>query len=244
MTTTWAEAKLVAIMPFVAAVLVYLVSPQLSRLLRNTVIGRVEQANSRYSQKDGIPTQKDGIPTHLTPKYIGDYVEYAGDAAQVLPSTFLVLVGVVAALFAGIPVLIVGVLLIVSVPSILYVMLKVLNTDPSKYVRRGDRRVLKRYTYVTAVGIILNLFAIILVLIFLPDNSAPGHPGQPGNTISRSSSPGGGSSHGSAPQTLASSQQRCLDCMHAAARPRCRTFCASDRRAVLSRRVHLSAADT
>jgi hypothetical protein len=203
---TSAETKLVAIMPFVAAILVYLVSPQLSRLLRNTVTGKVEQANSRYFQTEGIsslPTPERGgvpsppsaerkeIPSHLAPEYIGDYVEYAGDAAQVLPSTFLVLVGIVAALFAGIPVLVVGILLIVSVPSVIYVMLKVLNTDPSKYVRRGGRRVLKRYTYVTAVGIILNVFAIILVLIFLPGNSLPASPSKPGKTISGSPSPTG-----------------------------------------------------
>ena len=184
-------------MPFVAAILVYLLSPQLSRLLRNTVTGKVEQANSRYSQNveqantGRSPTES--IPSHLTPEYIGDYVEYAGDAAQVLPSTFLVLVGVVAALFAGIPVLIVGILLIASVPLVMYVMLKVLNTDPSKYVRRGGRRVLKQYTYVTAVGLILNVFAIVLVLIFLPEASPSVQPSQPQKTISNSSTPAGSS---------------------------------------------------
>ena len=185
------EAKLVTIMPFVAAILVYLVSPQLSKLLRNTVTGKVEQANSKYKveQADSECLETREIPDHLSPEYIGDYVEYAGDAAQILPSTFLVVVGVVAALFAGIPVLIVGILLIVSVPYVIYVMLKVLNIDPAKYVRRGGRHVLKRYTYVMAVGIILNVSAIIIVLTFLPASSSPARPHQPEKTISRSPSP-------------------------------------------------------
>jgi hypothetical protein len=179
MSSSSIEARFVAIMPFVAAILVYLVSPQLSSLLRNTVIGKVDQANSRYSGTGEIPA-------HLSSEYIGDYVEYAGDAAQVLPSTFLVVVGVVAALFAGLPLLIVGGLLIVSVPVVLYVMFKVLNADPSKYARRGDRRILKRYTYVTAVGITLNLFAMVLVLSFIPTNDPIVHSHQPQRTVTKS----------------------------------------------------------
>lgn len=168
--------KIVATAPFVAAILTYLIYPEFSKLLRRTVVGRIVEASSKF---EGAAKP----PPHLSAEHIGDYMEYAGDAAQVIPATFLAIVGTVSALIAGLPVLIAVALLVISLPLVFYLILKVLNTDPSKYLRRGGKqieprsaskfknwfreRILRRYTLVTTTGILLNFIGTVLVVIFV-----------------------------------------------------------------------------
>lgn len=101
-------------------------------------------------------------PAHASVEYVGDYVEYAADAAQALPSLLLPLVGAVLVL-QGNPLTVSTVLLIILVvPSCLYVFLKVLRIDPTTYVSRKYLRA--RYTFLPLAAVLINTVAVVVVL--------------------------------------------------------------------------------
>jgi hypothetical protein len=101
------------------------------------------------------------VPPHLSPEYIGDYVEYASDAVQVIPTFVLPVAGTLLALRLGLGPIGLALLLILGPPALIWIALRVLMVDPLSYV---SRKYLKgRYTFLPVTGMATNLVAAAIV---------------------------------------------------------------------------------
>jgi hypothetical protein len=146
-------------LPFLAAAFFYLIMPELAGIVRERVRGLLSTA------KEMTPAAAKEMPPHLSPEYISDYLEYAVDAATVFPTLGLPAVGVVLALTKGMSTLGAGLLLGIGLPCGIGIGLKVIRSDPVSYVSRRYLR--GRYTFLAAAGLLLNVFAGIIVAIFI-----------------------------------------------------------------------------
>jgi len=143
--------------PFAAAVALYAISPEITKVIRGHVEATVAAAG-RFTN-----TNSDGGPPHLSKEYIGDYLEYAIDAGQVLPTFALPLTGVVLALAAGLNPLAIGLLILVAIPGLVWIALRVFAAEPVTYVAK--KNAWGRYTLLPTAGMIVNALAAAVVLV-------------------------------------------------------------------------------
>lgn len=115
--------------PFVAASILYLVSPILSAQARAAVSRWVSEAR-RYS-----PVADKAVPDYLAPRSIDDYIDFAADLAQVVPAIVLTGIGVTLALPADDVFLSVTAQL-VTVVAIVVVQGYVMTQSPQAYAAR------------------------------------------------------------------------------------------------------------
>lgn len=154
----------VALAPFALAVFMAALAPDLSGAVRDRVTGVVREAGTRV--KAGSPG-----PPHTSAEYVGDYVEYAADAAQTVPSLLLPLVGAFLVL-QGNPLTVSTILLLVLVvPGCLYIFLRVLRTDPLTYVAR--KYLHARYAVLPLAAATVNIVSGIVVTIIVVGSPAP-----------------------------------------------------------------------
>jgi hypothetical protein len=81
--------------PYAVAIILYLLAPLQSRLVRFAIASAIDRARAGTK---GV--NNDEIPYHLMPEMI---VDYAADAAQVVPALLLPIVGAVYGLSSGVP---------------------------------------------------------------------------------------------------------------------------------------------
>lgn len=165
------SAKIVAAAPFIAAALFYLIAPELTRLVKQRVDGLLAAARTMASAtkvdaaSTTAPAATVEVPPHLSPEYIGDYIEYAVDAATVFPTLVLPIIGAVFALTTGMTNLGVGLLLGLGIPSVIFIGLRTILADPIRYASKHYLR--GRYTFLAVAGLVLNLVAGVIVAVFL-----------------------------------------------------------------------------
>jgi hypothetical protein len=142
--------------PYGVAIILYLISPLLTGLVIFVV--RASMNNGRV----GLPDVDDAqIPYYLMPEVIEDYVEYATDAAQVIPVLLLPFVGAVYGFSGGVPAP-ESVTFLIAVFLVAIAMLAwMLKKSPSDYVSRKWHS----YSILTLTGIALNLAGMTLALM-------------------------------------------------------------------------------
>jgi hypothetical protein len=145
------------VIPYVAGILLYLIAPLLSRLVLNIVSGVIARG-----QKDVPGIREENIPYYLSPKQIGQYLEYAMDVIQVIPALFLPIVGAVYGFSGGIPAPISLTFLTAACVAAFAAMAWILGEAPSDYASRKWHR----YSVVAIGGIALNLIGMALSLSF------------------------------------------------------------------------------
>lgn len=141
--------------PYTAAIILYLITPLLTRLILSTISAVIAQGRNRVT---GIREKQ--IPYYLMPDVISDYVEYAMDAVQVLPALLLPIVGAVYGFAGGVPSPVSLSFLIIACLAAIAMMSWILNEQPSDYVSRKWHS----YSIITAGGILLNTVGIALSL--------------------------------------------------------------------------------
>jgi hypothetical protein len=141
--------------PYAVAVALYLMAPLLSGLVKFSVSAALTEG--RVGQQ-GVDDAR--IPYYLTPKMIDDYVEYATDAAQVVPALLLPIVGAVYGFSSGIPVQASLAILLVATLAAFAMLAWMIRTIPSDYVCRKKWG----YSFLSLTGISLNLAAMGLAL--------------------------------------------------------------------------------
>jgi len=139
--------------PFLAASVLYAISPEFTKVARWRIGSTVSPAKTAAC-----------VPPLLSPGYIGDYVEYGIDVAQIAPMLLLPLVGVLVSWHLGLNpgiawVVFAGTFIILIIVTILF-----LRKDPIGYV---SRKLFGRYTLLSATGLIVNLIAAGLVGAFV-----------------------------------------------------------------------------
>jgi hypothetical protein len=142
--------------PFLAASVLYAIAPEFTKVAR----WRIDNTISGIK----TPTETTSVPPHLSAAFIGDYVEYSIDVAQITPMLLLPLVGVLVSWHLGLDpgiawVVFAGMFIIVVIVTILF-----LKQDPIKYV---SNKLFGRYPLLQAVGLIVNLVAAGLVGAFI-----------------------------------------------------------------------------
>lgn len=141
--------------PYGVAIIMYLIAP----LLTGLVIFAVRAALDKG--RVGVPDVDDAqVPYYLMPDVIEDYVEYATDAAQVIPALLLPFVGAVYGFSGGVPAP-ESVTFLIAVFLVAVAMLAwMLKEAPSDYVSRKWHG----YSILTLAGIALNLVGMALAL--------------------------------------------------------------------------------
>lgn len=141
--------------PYAAAIMLYLIAPLLSGLVLSAVSAVIAQGRNRLTD-----VQDQQIPYYLMPNVVGDYVEYAMDAIQVIPALLLPIVGTVYGFASGVPAPVSLSFLIVACIAAIAVMAWMLSASPSDYVSRKWRS----YSMITFGGILLNITGLALSL--------------------------------------------------------------------------------
>jgi hypothetical protein len=145
------------IMPFAAAILLYLASPYLAQQAKRVLVGQI--AESRVRSRP--PEHPEDTPYYLAVPAIEDYVEYAADFVQVASAALLPIVGAVFSLTQGAdPVLPLGFLTIVAVLSIALIAW-VASQDAAVYVSRKWFG----YSVVSVVGMLMNVIGLVMVAV-------------------------------------------------------------------------------
>lgn len=150
--------------PFLFALLLCAVTPELTSLARRTLLNRIAPTY----REQGAETQSALPPVphpYLSREYIGDYLEYAGDTAQAVPLVALPIVGTLFSLQQGLNAVIAMLLLSVSVVLMMWRIARLLQVDPIRYI---ERKIWLKYTTLTFVSGGLNLVGFILVMVLLP----------------------------------------------------------------------------
>lgn len=157
-TDNGSTALLAAAVPFVAAIAVLLIYPLLAAKIKAIIHGQIaDVANS-------LKVSRDEIPPHLKSECIGDYIEYAADAVQILPLTLLPVTGAVFAIAADIPSAIALGYLSIVILAAVAVEAWILSQAAERYVAR-DRL---GYSVTTVVGIASNLLGLAMIVIYRP----------------------------------------------------------------------------
>jgi hypothetical protein len=147
---------LATLAPFVLALVMAAIAPELSGIVRDRVTAVMTEANTRVV--DGSAG-----PPHASVEYVGDYVEYASDAAQALPGLLLPLVGA-GLILQGNPLTASTIFLLAFVvPGCTFVFLRVIRADPLTYVAR--RYMGARYTFLPLAAASINAVAVVVVLL-------------------------------------------------------------------------------
>lgn len=153
MNVTLAD-RFLAISPSLAAVVVCGLAPELTKIARWRISSMLKGLDSSTTGGSGP------VPPHLSESYIGDYVEYVVDIAQFLPGFLLPVITVLASLHFGLNVATAGVLLLLVLVALIFLLIRVLGTDPVTYV---SRKYVHRYTLLSAVWLAMNAVAAIWV---------------------------------------------------------------------------------
>lgn len=156
MSVTLAE-RFLAMSPFLAASVLYGGSPELTKVARWRITSLISDLDKRDSENKTVPP-------HLSEDYIGDYLEYAVDVAQVVPMVLLPLIGVLISLHLGLDPGIAWLIFAGSALILIIVTTRFLRQDPIEYV---SKKFFGRYTLLSMAGIIANLIAAGLVGAFL-----------------------------------------------------------------------------
>ena len=141
--------------PFVLGIIMAALAPELSGAVRDRVESVMHQAEPK------VPTAGKS-PPHTSKEYVGDYVEYAADAAQTIPSLLLPLVGAALVLKDNQLAISTVLLLVVIVPRCLYIFFTVIKVDPLSYVARKYLRA--RYTFLPLAAMVMNSLASAIVV--------------------------------------------------------------------------------
>lgn len=145
------------VMPFAAAILLYLVSPFLTRQAQRVLVGQIAESQVRSRPPDN-PAD---TPYYLAVPAIEDYVEYVADLVQVAPAALLPIVGALFSLSqGGDPVFPLGFLTVVAVLSI-GLIAWVGGQDAAVYVSRKWFG----YSVVSLVGMLMNLAGLVVVSV-------------------------------------------------------------------------------
>ena len=142
--------------PFLAASVLYAIAPEFTKVARWRINSTISDA------KPSADTTS--VPPHLSPAYIGDYVEYSIDVAQITPMLLLPLVGVVVSWHVGLNPAIAWVVFAGTFIALVIVTILLLKQDPIKY---ASKKVFGRYPLLQAVGLAVNLVAAGLVGVFI-----------------------------------------------------------------------------
>jgi hypothetical protein len=141
--------------PYAVAVILYLLAPLQSGLVRFAIASAIDRARAGMTDVDN-----DEIPYYLMPEMIADYVDYAADAAQVVPALLLPIVGAVYGLSGGVPAPVAVTFLVVAAIAALAMLTWLIKTTPSSYVSHKW----SGYSVLTIAGIILNLAGLSITL--------------------------------------------------------------------------------
>ena len=142
--------------PFLAASILYAVAPELTRVARWRIDSTISGAKPS--------AETTSVPPHLSPAYIGDYVEYSVDVAQITPMLLLPLVGVLVSWHLGLNPGIAWTVFAVTFIILMIVTILFLRKDPIKY---ASKKLFGRYPLLQMVGIAVNLVAAGLVGAFI-----------------------------------------------------------------------------
>lgn len=141
--------------PYVVAIILYLLGPLQSGLVRFAISSAIDRARA---DMPGVDNEQ--IPYYLMPEIIADYVDYAADAAQVIPALLLPIVGAVYGLSRGVPAPVSVTFLIVAALAAFAMLTWLIKTPPSSYVSRKW----SGYSIVAIAGVILNLVGLSIAL--------------------------------------------------------------------------------
>ncbi|MEU6669190.1 hypothetical protein [Streptomyces sp. NPDC046727] len=136
--------------PFIAASVMYLLSPILTRRAQASVRNWISSEKDHSNIPVGTP------PYYLSPEQIEDYIEFSVDAVQVVPAITLTGVGIVLILPDGLPSWVVGVIYIC-------VTLALVLADTGMYLTRPQRYLSRKFfglSYVALGGLLINLAGI------------------------------------------------------------------------------------
>ncbi|GIJ36266.1 MULTISPECIES: hypothetical protein [Micromonospora] len=143
------------VLPFLAAVVMFLASPVLVKRAKRQVTAWIAEARP-YAD---VPP--DQIPDYLAPEQIDAYLEYAADVVQTIPAITLTAVGVVLALPDSLSPPAVAAIVLTVVMVVLLVDSAVLGMAPHTYLRSK----LLRLSPIALVGIAVNLVGTMVVAI-------------------------------------------------------------------------------
>jgi hypothetical protein len=143
--------------PYAFAILLYLIGPLLTGLVQLSVSSVINQGRAN---DPNVNWQE--VPDYLMPTTIGQYVEYATDAAQVIPALLLPIVGAVYGFSSGIPAPVGVTFLIIAFIAAIGMLAWLTRALPAVYVSH------KRFGYsiLSIAGIALNLIGMSLALAF------------------------------------------------------------------------------
>ena len=166
--------RFLAMAPFLAASVLYAVSPEFTKVARWRIASTVSavkapaDATAVKAPADATavkaPADATAVPPLLSPGYIGDYVEYGIDVAQLVPMLLLPLVGVLVSWHLGLNPGIAWVVFAGTFIILIIVTIRFLNKDPINYV---SKKLFGRYTLLSRTGLVVNLVAAGLVGAFV-----------------------------------------------------------------------------
>jgi hypothetical protein len=144
----------ILIAPYLVAIGLYLLAPLTTKLVVCAIAAEIDRGRAIAGMVD-----EEQVPLYLSAKSISDYVEFATDAAQVIPAIVLPVIGAVYG-FSSVPAPADISLLIVAF-FVAIGMLAWMLTKPSP-----DYVSLKRngFSRLAVIGIAFNLIALSLVL--------------------------------------------------------------------------------
>lgn len=146
-----------ATVPFLAAIVLLLISPLLTAQVKTVVLGQIDKS----AREHGVT--EDMIPPSRGRDSLDAYIEYAIDAVQIIPLSLLPVTGAVFAIAAHVPSAIALGYLSIAILVAVVVDAWVLSRLAGKYVAK---RLVKYYSIVTATGIASNLLGLAMILIY------------------------------------------------------------------------------
>jgi hypothetical protein len=143
--------------PFVVSALLVFLAVPVGRLLIDRITSTIRDANVRMNLK---PTE---IPAHVTPEYIGDYVDYTADVTGNISALVLVIAALLLVLIGGSDSWPDIVLASAGIPVGVIIMIKALGADPLTY--NSKRRTQLQLSLPSVFVLLLNIAEIVLVFI-------------------------------------------------------------------------------
>ena len=151
------STKLSAILPFIVALIFYLIAPLLAKKAKTVLTGQIARDAGLFKTTTETP-----VPPWLSSEMISDYVDYIADVVQIIPATLLPVLGAVFALSTKFAVNVAVVVLIVAIISAITMDAIVLSLSAADYVSRKWLG----YSLIGGIGIVINLAALTFILIY------------------------------------------------------------------------------
>jgi hypothetical protein len=143
--------------PYLVAVGVYLLAPLLSKLVGFKISAAIDRARLAVREDGGEMEGK--VPYYLSGEMISIYVDYAADAAQVIPVILLPIVGAVYG-FTSVPTPVAVSFLVGTFLIAIAMLAWMLILPPANYRSRKRRG----FSILMIFGIMLNLIGMSLAL--------------------------------------------------------------------------------